>query len=281
MESSLTSTTETGEFIMYITVQGAQTYVIERGTGTPTLFLHGVPDSAEMWTPIIDRLQTPIRAIAVDLPGLTTRAPAPAGYDFSLTSMARWTDDLLAALKISEPVNLVFGDFGALYALTFAITYPDKVRKLALAGSIGFSPDYTWHSTARMWRTPILGDLSMIALNEGMFKGSMKTGAPLLSPEYWHDVYTLSLASGAVKRNILKLYRAIDTKEYAVWEPKLHELVKRIPLIVLWGDADPFIDKSFADRLGTKNVTHYPQYGHWIAVEAPTDIAAKLDAFLP
>ena len=265
---------------MQTTVQGAQVYYNERGSGTPTIFLHGVPDSAEMWNPIIDRLQASYRCIAPDLPGLTTRSPAPVGYDFKLPSMAKWLDDFGTAIGIHEPVNLVFGDFGSQYALTFAITYPDRVRKLALAGSVGFSPDYQWHSTAKMWRTPILGDLSMIMLNEGMFANAMKSGAPLLTPQHWQEVYALSMASSAVKRNILKLYRAIDTKDYASWEPKLLEVTRRVPMIVLWGDRDPFIASSFGDRLGAREVHHYPNYGHWIAVEAPDEIAGKLALFL-
>jgi pimeloyl-ACP methyl ester carboxylesterase len=264
---------------MHIMAQGAQTYVTDRGTGTPTLFLHGVPDSAEMWTPITDRLPQ-VRAIAVDLPGLTTRSQAPAGFDFTLPSMAKWVNDLLAALNIDEPINLVFGDFGGLYALAFAVTYPDKVRRLALAGGVGFSPDYRWHSAARMWRTPILGELTLLTLREGMFKNVMKSAAPLLSPEHWHEVFALSMGDAGVRRNIMRQYRAIDTREYAVWEPKLHELTRRVPMLVLWGDTDPFIDKAFAEKFGAQTVIHYLNYGHWIAVEAPEEVAAKLESFL-
>ena len=68
--------------------------------------------------------------------------------------MAKFVDGFVTALGIDEPINLVFGDFGAVYGLTFAITHPNKVRKMAMAGSIGFTPDYQWHQTAKMWRTP-------------------------------------------------------------------------------------------------------------------------------
>ena len=264
---------------MQITVQGASIYYVERGSGTPTLFLHGVPDSAELWTPIIDQLQANYRCIALDLPGLTTRSQLPAGFDFKLPSMAKFIDSFVTALGINEPINLVFGDFGAVYGLAFAITYPNKVRKLALAGSVGFSPDYEWHQTAKMWRTPILGDLSMMMMSEGMFTNAMKSAAPNLPPQHWHDVFGLAAVSGAIKRNILRQYRAIDTKDYATWEPKLLELTKRVPMIVLWGDKDEFISSKFADRFGAQTVQHYPNYGHWIAVEAPDEMAAKIGAF--
>ncbi|HVU12573.1 MAG TPA: alpha/beta hydrolase [Phototrophicaceae bacterium] len=265
---------------MQTMVQGTQVYYHERGSGTPTIFLHGVPDSAELWRPIIDQLQSSYRCIAPDLPGLTTRSALPTGFDFTLPSMAQWLNDFVTALAIHEPINLVFGDFGGLYALAFAITYPERVGKLALAGSVGFTPDYEWHSTAKMWRTPILGEVSMMMLNEGMFANTMKTSAPLLTPQHWRDVYALSLANAAVKRNIVRLYRAIDTKDYATWEPKLLDLTRRVPMIVLWGDQDPFIDRRFADRFGAQQVQHYPNNGHWIAAEAPDEMAAQIAAFL-
>ena len=264
---------------MQTQVQGASIYYNERGTGTPTLFLHGVPDSAEMWNPIIDQMQAKYRCIALDLPGLTTRSQLPAGFDFKLPSMAKFIDGFLTAIGITEPINLVFGDFGAVYGLAFAITCPNKVRKMALAGSVGFTPDYEWHQTAKLWRTPILGDLSMMLMSEGVFKNAMKSAAPTLSPEHWYDTYALAAASGAVKRSILRQYRAIDTKGYATWEPKLLELTETVPMIVLWGDKDEFISSRFADRFGAKEVRHYPNYGHWIAVEAPDEMAAKISAF--
>ena len=154
-----------------------------------------------------------------------------------------------------------------------------KVRKLALAGNIGFTPDYQWHSTAKLWRTPLIGELSMMTLSELLFKGAMKSAAPSLTPEYWHGVYALSLASPAAKRTILRQYRAVDTQDFSAWEPKLLDLTRRVPMLVLWGDRDEFIASSFADRFGAQEVQHHAQYGHWIAVEAPDEMATKLAAF--
>ena len=265
---------------MQVTVQGARIYYNERGVGTPTLFLHGVPDSAELWTPLIDRMQDSFRCIALDLPGLTTRSERPQGFDYTLLSMAKFVDDFVTALGMSEPINLVFGDFGALYGLTWAITYPDKVRKLALAGGVGFTPDYQWHSNAKLFRTPLLGELVMLSLNERSFANAVKAAAPTLSAEYWQDVLSRSMASRAVKANILRQYRAIDTKIYAEWEPKLLALTQRVPMIVLWGDRDMFISSRFAERFGARVVQHYPDYGHWIAAEAVEELASKLGTFL-
>ena len=33
---------------------------------------------------------------------------------------------------------------------------------------------------------------------------------------------------------------------------------KRVLMLVLWGDSDPFIDKAFAETFGAQTVVHYP-----------------------
>src|SRR3982751_356877 len=100
---------------MHVKVEGARIYVVEEGEsqGHPVLFLHGNPDSADMWSGVIDRLKTKhrYRCIAIDLPGFG-RSEAPAGFDASLESEARFVDDLVSALGITEPLDIVGHDFG-------------------------------------------------------------------------------------------------------------------------------------------------------------------------
>ena len=67
---------------MYLALEGTNTYLAETGAGDPVLFLHGVPDSADMWRPIMVRLQGRYHSYAPDLPGLG-RSTAPD--DFALT----------------------------------------------------------------------------------------------------------------------------------------------------------------------------------------------------
>src|SRR5262249_41531502 len=99
-----------------VSAHGVETHVVERGQGIPTLFLHGVPDSAAMWDGLIAELAGAYRCIAPDLPGLG-RSVAPPDFDLSLENKARFVDELLKALDISGPVNLVVHDFGGHYGL--------------------------------------------------------------------------------------------------------------------------------------------------------------------
>ncbi|MFN8477784.1 MAG: alpha/beta fold hydrolase, partial [Kouleothrix sp.] len=65
---------------MTLLIQNGATQIIDEGAGEPTLLLHGVPDSGEMWRGVIAQLAPRFRCIAPDLPGMG-RSAAPAGFD--------------------------------------------------------------------------------------------------------------------------------------------------------------------------------------------------------
>lgn len=55
---------------MRVTVQGIDVFVRQAGEGPPVLFLHGNPDSADIWDDVINRMKRHFQCFAADLPGL-------------------------------------------------------------------------------------------------------------------------------------------------------------------------------------------------------------------
>jgi haloalkane dehalogenase len=78
---------------------------------------------------------------------------------------------------------------------------------------------------------------------------------------------------------VLRLYRATDPENFAGWEEKLLELTRRVPTLVLWGDQDPYIPMSYADRFGAQRITHFPDCGHWLPLEAAVEVSGLLSEF--
>lgn len=258
-------------------VQGVNVFLLERGAGTPTLFLHGVPDTAEMWHGIMARLEDQSHCLAPDLPGLG-RSTAPADFDLSLENRARFVDGLVAALGIREPLNLVVHDFGGHYGLAWAVRHPAQVRRIAISNTAFFST-YQWHSNARLFRTPLLGELVMALTNPRLFARSMRQGGAPHTDAQLHEIYTYALSKPAVRRMILSLYRRTNPADFLGWEDELRALTARVPTCMLWGDKDPFVAPDFADRFGAGTVHHFAAYGHWAPLEAAGTIAAILREF--
>ncbi len=259
-----------------VQVGGAEIHVLEKGAGPPVLFLHGNPDSGDMWSGVIDRLSDRFRCIAPDLPGFG-RSGVPANFETSLDGLARFVGEFVSAYGLEGPIDLVMHDLGGPFGLPWAIRNPERVRHMVLTNTIFFS-DYRWHPWARVWRTPVLGEISVALMNWPLFVREMRRGSPGLSDAHLRETYRL--VTPKMKRMVLRLYRALDPAVYASWEQDLLALTARVPTCVLWGDRDPYVASRFAERYGAREVHHYERFGHWLAVEAPEEVGSRLRAFL-
>jgi pimeloyl-ACP methyl ester carboxylesterase len=261
---------------MRVSVQNVDVEVGESGAGRELLLLHGNPDTGEVWSGVTARLSPSRRCLTPDLPGFGG-SRAPEDFDCSLENQARFVGGLIDALGITAPVDLVAHDVGATYAMAFASTAPERLRSLTLLNS-SFFPDYRWHFWARVWRTPWLGELSMGILNWPMFWFEMIRGSrriPAAAVRRSYERY-----SPATRRMVLRWYRAMDPDALLGWDDKLRAATARVPTQVIWGDRDPYLPRSHADRFGAGAVHHFPECGHWAQLEEPERVAALIESFI-
>jgi len=261
-----------------VTVKGAEIFVKDIGQGVPLLMLHGSPDTAAMWEPVIERLKDKVRCIAIDLPGFG-RSTLPASFSLSVENMADFVNALLDQLDIQKPVYLVSADFGTHYAQAFLVKYPERVRGSVISNST-FHHDYDWHGFAKLYRVPVLGEFLMAA-PKSMLAKSIKQFAPALPDSYIEQSYAVGFGSSKVRKTILRMYRERNpSKDFIGWDEKSKALMQQKPSLVMWGDHDPFADSSFADKFGAQQVVHFKDYSHWLPLEAPDAYAEKLIPWL-
>lgn len=261
---------------MTLSVGRTHIHLVDQGHGTPVLFLHGNPDSSEVWSGILPALQARFRCIAPDLPGFG-RSTAPEDFDYSLEGMASFIDELVVALGINEPLDLVVHDIGGPFGLAWAVRHPAKVRRVVITNTV-FASDYRWHLFGRLWRTPLVGELVQALTTRRGFVRELRRASRKLTSAQIHRTYDLITPS--VKRMMLRWYRAMDPRHFAGWEERLGRVLTVKPALVLWGDHDPYIDRRFADRFGDSAVVHFPESGHWLPAEEPEQVAAHLLRFL-
>ncbi len=247
-------------------------FVRDVGRGPAALLLHGNPDSSDLWRGVIERLRDRFRCVAPDLPGFG-RSSAPAGHDWHSNAPSRFVEGLITRLELERPIRLVVHDVGAFYGLPWAMDRAGDVASITVINT-PFSSSYRWHFWARVWRTPLLGELCMGAMSRRLFCWVLNRASPGLPPEHAGAVY--SLYKPRVRRTVLELYRSIDREILAAWETRMQALARAVPTAVLWGDRDPYVGPEFAARFGTPNVRHFPEHGHWLPVEAPGAVAACL-----
>src|SRR6266511_3484581 len=248
--------------ITSLIVENIRIQIADQGAGAPTLLLHGLFDSADVWRGVSERLQANYRCLAPDLPGFG-HSGEPTDFDFGLPHLAQFIDNLINALGINEPINLVGYDIGATYGLAWAVTHPAKVRRLAILNANFFS-DYQWHRWARIFRIPVLGEIAMSAVTESSFVRALVQAARLVTP--------------AAKRMALRHYRALDSANFRGWEDRLRDLTSKVPTLVCWGDQDPYISPTYAERFGAQELHHFAANSHWLPLEAPDALAERLNA---
>lgn len=138
---------------------GPRVRVLEHGTGTPVLFLHGGPNAAATWASVA-AATSGVRCLLLDRPGCGLSEPPTRVPDNDTVAdyVAGLTVEVLDALDLDRAV-LVGSSFGGYSALRTAIDHPDRVAGIVLAGCPAFVPGWTAPSFFSLLRTPVLGRL--------------------------------------------------------------------------------------------------------------------------
>jgi pimeloyl-ACP methyl ester carboxylesterase len=263
---------------------GASSRLVEAGqaeVSTAVVFVHGNPGSSDDWEPLVDAVGgTGLRAVAFDLPDFGETI-APAGFEHSAPGYAGFVDAALGALGVDR-VHLVLHDFGGPIGLTWAATHSDRLASITLI-DIGILPGYKWHRLARIWRTPVLGEVFQATATRGAFRTMINRAEPRGLPrpfvERMFDHY-----DRRTRRAVLKLYRATD--DPGAPDPGLVAALRAAdpPALVIWGGGDSYLPASFAERqrdyLSRAEVHVLPNSGHWPFADDPAEVERLLLDFL-
>jgi pimeloyl-ACP methyl ester carboxylesterase len=226
--------------------------------GTPVLWLHGVPNASELWTPFLERAG----GIAVDLPGFG-RSGKGASLDYTIDGYATFVERFLDHLGI-ERVALVMHDWGGV-GLAFAQRRPERVERLVAIAVVPFLAGHRWHRLARVWRAPVAGELAMGFASPRTSRWVLnRVNVRTLSQDF-HDAVLAHLDHGT-QRAILRLHRSASPAALAAAGLGLDSV--ETPALVLWGEQDPWLPPHLADALadalgGETEVVRLAGAGHW------------------
>jgi pimeloyl-ACP methyl ester carboxylesterase len=236
----------------------------EPRTDAPVLYVHGVPTNGDDWLPFLERTG----GYAPDLPGFG-RSGKPGDFDYSIDGYAKFLEAFLDHVGV-ERYSLVVHDWGAV-GLALAQRAPARVARLVIANAVPFLPGYRWHRTARVWRTPLAGELLMGFSTRFAFRRAMRgyvsdrDSADALVDRIWAHF------DHGTQRAILRLYRSAGEAVLASAGERLSEL--DVPALVAWGELDPFIPRDFAQRyadaLGGQTTVEIMNAGHWFWLDRP------------
>ncbi len=252
-----------------------------QGGSEAAVFVHGNPGPLDDWAKLIPKVQPLLRTIAMDLPGFG-RSARPNHFDYSISGYVAHFDSLVNYLGIDK-LHLVLHDFGGAFGLWWALDHPEKVASITLINT-GVLPDYTWHSFARIWQTPFLGELFSLLSTPAIVRRSLNRFNPIPFPRAFTDNVT-RYADWKNKQAVLKLYRATRNTESWFGHEVINQLrTLRFNVCVIWGEQDIYLPVKFAHvqlkAFPQAEVYTIPNTGHWPFIDNPQAVLAILLPFL-
>ena len=234
------------------------------GEGPPLLYLHGTFGLVE--DEFIDALAENATVYAPSPPGFEGSAGAEFVYE-NVMEITLHHDDLLTALGLKEPIDVVGHSFGAFLAQEIAAFFPARVRRLALISALGLwleeapQPDLFGLTPGTLGRT-IFADTESPAARRMFTPPSDREEARL-----WNRARRRGLIGAA------KYLWPLPDKGFARRAYRV-----RAPSLLLWGaeDAvvppDPYVD-AYRSLLPDATAELIPGAGHMVVEEAPAEAA--------
>lgn len=264
-----------------IDVHGLATTLLTAGEQTSSeavVFVHGNPGPARDWTRLMEAVGPVARAVAWDFPCYGS-ADKPEDFDCTVDGYARFLDTVLTQLGV-ERAHLVMHDFGGGWGLRWAVAHPERFVSAVLVNT-GVLLDYTWHWAARVWRTPVLGELLMATTTRPALHMVLKQGNPRgLPTDYVDRMY--DDYDTATRKAVLKLYRATPAEAMGALAAPLRALDR--PALVVWGAQDPYIPREQAERqreaFPSAEVHLLEDSGHWPMIDDPDRVEELVVPFL-
>lgn len=268
-----------------------ETQVLELGSGSPLLLVHGGLNGAWEWVPILPDLARNHRVLAVDRPG---HGLADA-FDYKgvdLLDHARtFLRDVMDVLEL-DAVDVVASSMGGLWSIAFAIDAPERVSRLVLvtapAGVVRTVP-----LPLRILGLPLVGRrIGRLLMSKATRDSNRKFWGQILvaHPEHLDDLL-LDVDVANQRRHVdsmLSLVRCVGNVRGLRPSLILGErwTALKVPTLILRGDREKFVrpKESVWETIVAGNpnirIVPIPGAGHLTWFDDPGGVVGEVENFL-
>ncbi len=265
------------------TTDGLDLAVYEHGdpSAATIVAIHGYPDNASVWGPVIERLQDRFHVVSYDVRGAGRSGRPASRVGYRLDQLEADFSAVIDAVSPDRPVHLVGHDWGSIQG--WQCVASDRLQgRIASYTSIsgpGLDQAARW---ARSKLRPSGGDLATLARQLAHSSYLVFFQLPALPELAWRSgLLDRLLGAGraaathstADRINGLELYRANLGSRHRVSTARPID----IPVQVLAPTADPFVGESLQTEaprpyVGDLRIRSVPG-GHWIMRRDPELVA--------
>lgn len=261
----------------------------ETGEGFPTIFIHGLGQSAHFWRFQLHALSDQRRCIAVDLMahGQTEANP---GQDVSFHEQARMILEAMSKIGIGT-LDLVVNDSGGAIGQIMAVMAPDRVRSMVLTNCDVHDnwPPETLNEIRGAARDGLLADqFGQFARQPDLFRApggiaEMVYENPNTATDEVVRINLSPLVSSPERKAAFNRFAGLqDHSQLVVIEDDLRKL--QTPCLIVWGTDDVFFPTKWAywlkDTLpNSRDVIELPGAKLFFPEERPEELNKHIQDF--
>ena len=246
------------------------------GTGPDVVFLHGFPDSREVWRYQAQAIAAGgYRVIIPDQRGFGN-ASRPQGVEhYRIELLAADIIGIMDQLNV-ERARLVGHDFGAGLAWVMAATLPERFEQLVVM-SVGSSGNPGWDTTEQreaswyfdFFNKTDIAEAALTANDWDFFRRITRHSGD-------QDHFIRDLSRPGALTAALNWYRA-NTRGWGGLHTGLNYPEIHMPVMGVWSSGDPFLkerqmQESVINVAGPWHYERIEDAGHWFMLEKPAEI---------
>ena len=268
----------------YIQLNQGTMHYIDEGQGETIVFVHGTPTWSFLYRDFIKALSGQYRCIAVDHLGFGL-SDKPKGFAGTPQAHSQNLEEFIDRLGL-ESVTLVVHDFGGPIGLSWAITHPEKVKRLVLFNT------WLWATNTDKNAQKIdkllhgwLGNYLYLNTNfspKVLLKQAFFDKKKLSKPIHRH--YLKPFPNKASRTGLLKIGQAlVGASDWYQQQFEQIDQIKHKPTLILWGMQDKFIRPTYLQKwtkvLPQAKVIQL-ESGHFVQEEAPQVSITAIEEFM-
>lgn len=277
----------------FMKIRGLNYHYLDEGSGEPVVMLHGNPTWSYYFRSLVKGLSPRFRCLVPDHIGCgLSEKPDENRYDFKLSNRVEDLGIFLERLEIKKDINLILHDWGGMIGMTYAVKYPERIKRLVILNTAAF---FLPKGKRLPLRLQIARNLTLIAkpaiLNFNLFaKAALYMASQKGLDKDTKKALIAPYDSPANRLAILKFVQDIPLSSsdfsYSVvsnTEKNLFRL-KNKPMLICWGMKDFVFDKDFLVqwrlRFPDAQVKTFSQAGHYILEDIPETVLKHVNHLL-
>jgi pimeloyl-ACP methyl ester carboxylesterase len=264
------------EFFIELAQAGLRVRVLSHGRGPAVVLLHGVSESAAIWSPLFTKLRH-FRLLAVDLPGHGLSDPAVFRCGQVREDARRLIEDILDALGLDE-VPVIGHSLGGMFALWHVAAGSGRISEVIAIGEPGPAfPGVRVRMplsllTVRGLGLAVLRSPSPHRVYRRLLAQGLGSAEVAAAPDPLVEVLRLSARRPGNARTVASVMHAIDRfrrprPESVLTSTELAAI--RTPTMFILGSGDPYLSIEDArpsiDRIQGARLYEMPGgHGPWL-----------------